>query len=180
MTVAEQPINMERAERVAYADTKHLGRERWSELSVYYLHEPTEDGKCWLAVSLGMSKRNGEKTLTDRLCTFNLEMALSLFDESAIGRQVKAQARDWAMHRPSPAPAANGHSFAGSSDEEALTWLFGPSFSMRGAAEAFNMNESTLRMALRNRTQVRIPIQIAARYFDRERFLADQKAARGG
>lgn len=178
------PVNMERAERVAFADTKHLGRPRWSELSVFYLHEPTQEGKRWLALSVGMTSRQHEVPLTDQLCTFQLEHALGLFDDSSVGRQVKAQARDWAEHNATvatvPGPAPNGEAFTGGTDEEALTWLFGGDYSVRGAADAFDMNESTLRMALRNRTQVRIPVQIAARYFDRARFQSDMAAARRG
>jgi len=190
-------INLDGAERIAFADTKHLGRPRWSELSVYHLPEADPKGRRWVALSVGMSSKANEVPLTDTLCTFSLERALDLFDESPIGRQVKAQARDWAEQHPDE-KVGEGEAFtlgtsatitgqgalatqapprfAGSTDEEALAWIFPADMSLRRQAEAFNMGESTLRMALKNRTEVRVPLVMAARYFDRERFLADLRA----
>jgi hypothetical protein len=174
-------INMETAERIAYADTKHLGRPRWSELSVHYLKEPADGGKRWLALSVGMSEKPGERPITDKLLTFSLERALDLFDDSPIGKQVKAQARDWAEEReagdevaghPIAQPAA-GEAFTGSTDEEALAWLFGPEHKGREAARVLGVGESTMRAALKNGTGIKVPLVHVLPFLDRARFLAE-------
>lgn len=170
-----QNIDMSRFRRIAFATTERPGAERWSELAVHYLDKTEGDEKRWLAISCGLSTRKGERTITDKQLCYSLENALDLFDDSPVGRQVKAEARDWAAHHcpngVQDAPAGAG--FTGETDQDALAWLFGGDYSMRAAAAAFDMGESTLRMALRNRTQVRVPLVTAMRYFDRERFLRD-------
>lgn len=177
---------MTKATRIAFADTKHLGRARWSELAVYHLKD---SDKPWLAVSTGMSSRDGEVPIVDRQNTFGLERALDLFDDSAIGRSVKSQALDWAEHHQAAQGIASDGNvvvsgtltptarFTGTTDQEALDWLFGKDAGLRPAARAFDMGESTLRMALKNQTAVRVPLAAIARYVDRERFQADQVAA---
>lgn len=173
-------INMDAATRIAYADTKHLDRPRWSELSVHYLGEPADGGKRWLALSVGMSNKPGERPITDKLLTFSLERALELFDESPIGKQVKAMARDWADEREGDEvaghPVASGScqsGFNSESDEDALNWLFGMGFKLRQAARALDVGESTMRAALRNATGLKVPLLRILPYLDRDRFLAD-------
>lgn len=181
-------IDLTGATRIAYADTKHLNRPRWSELSVYHLAKPTEDGRRWLAVSTGMSSKEGETPIVDRHCTFSLYRALELFDDSTIGKMVKSQAIDWAdaNHPGEDAPEGNEQApadppFEGTTDAAALIWLFGEGErNGRTAARAFDMGESTLRMALRNGTAVRVPLLALAPYIDRARFLADLKGRADG
>lgn len=177
-------IDMSKAVRIAEADTKHLGRPRWSELSVYYLPEPLPTGQRWVALSVGMSSKEGEKPLVDKLVTFGLERALSLFDDSAIGRQVKSAARDWADHNfgddleaGHPVTGAPCESFTGSTDAEGLEWLFGdkPRAHM---AKALGLNESTLRQQLGGKG-VRVALLSVLPFIDRAAFLAAMEAGSG-
>lgn len=170
-------IDMSKATRVAYADTTHLGRDRWSELSVYYLPEAVDGGKRWVALSVGMSKRPGEKPITDKLVTFGLDQALKLFDDSPIGVKVKAEARDWEQHHFGGDDVA-GHpiarqaaKFDGSSDEEALAYLFGDKLPRSRQAAALGLNESTLRQQLGGKG-VRVALLSVLPFIDREAFLA--------
>ena len=177
-------VDMDKAQRVAYADTKHLGRPRWSELSVYYLPKPLTTGQRWVALSVGMSDREGEKPLVDKLVTFGLERALSLFDDSPIGRQVKAEARDWAEHNfgddydaGHPVAKLAGEAkpkFEGSTDLEALEWLFGD-MPRAHMAKALGLNESTLRQQITGKG-VRVSLLSVLPYIDRDAF----RAAMGG
>lgn len=177
-----EPINMERARQIAFASTEDMGRDRWSELAVYFLEEPTKDGKRWLAVSTGMSKRPGDRTLVDRLCTFSLESALKVFDDNPIGRNVKAQALDWAQHHQPKLMHGEGvlsdgneqasQPFAGEDDRSALEWLFGPGFNQRHAAACLGLGESTLRMGLAKGHAVKVPLLAILPFVDRERFHA--------
>lgn len=173
-------INMDTAKRIAFADTSHLGRPRWSELAVYFLPEMPE-GKAWLAVSTGMSSRAGEVPLVDKLHTYSLDRALELFDDSQVGSIVKAQARDWAEAQVSETmrfasegnPQTSANAFTGTTDSEAIGWLFGDGVSMRRVAEALGLGESTLRMGLNKGHAVKVPLLSVISYLDRERFRAD-------
>lgn len=188
-----EKINMDKAERIAYADTKHLNRPRWSELSVFYLHGAPADGKRWLALSVGMSSIDGETTITDRLHSFGLESALELFDDNTIGRKVKSEARDWRDHHEQQngdaghpvAPAgdapADPEPFTGSDDEAALAWLFGPGVSNRAVGEALGVGESTLRAQIKG-NGVRVPLLRLVPFINRAKFresVAQEGAAAG-
>lgn len=182
MTTKEE-IDLSKATRIAFADTKHLGRERWSELSVFYLPEPLQDGRRWVALSVGMSDRQGERPIVDRLVTFGLERALDLFDGSKIGQSVQSQARDWAEAHfgqdydaghpvvPQGAKPAAGERFTGSTDAEALAWLFGPDVSRRKMGDALGVGESTLRQQIDGKG-VRVPLLTLLPFIDREAFRA--------
>lgn len=165
------------AQRIAYADTTHLGRDRWTELSVHYLPTPTPEGKRFVAQSLGRSRRAGEETRSTSLVTFGLERALELFDDSPIGVAVKAEARDFAETQL----GAHGHPSSRAdcqppeleSDEAALAWLFGDELSNRARAEALGLGESTMRKQLAGSgSGVRVALLRVAPFLDREAFRA--------
>lgn len=170
------PINMDKAERIAFADTKHLNRPRWSELSVFYLHEPTAEGKRWVALSVGMSSRAGETAITDKLVAYALDGALALFDDSPIGKIVKAEARDWATHHQADGDEVAGHPaatrFDGDTDKDALDWLFGDTVKSGAArAKALGLNESTLRQQVGG-AGVRVALRSVLPFIDRAAFRA--------
>lgn len=175
-------INMEGAVPVAFADTKHLGRPRWSELSVFYLPNRGDNEKRWVALSVGMSSRDGEVPITDKLATFSLESCLKLFDESPIGRQVKAEAIDWAEHNLPEGDEVAGHpvarpAFDGETDLDALAYLFGDMPRSR-QAEALGLNESTLRQQIGGKG-VRVALLSVLPFIDRTAFLASLEAKHG-
>lgn len=84
-----------RAERIAFATSAEPGRARWTELAVYYLHEPPRSGRRWLSESIGRSTLSGETDRMRRLNVGSLDRALNLFTDSDMGVVVSEQARDW-------------------------------------------------------------------------------------
>lgn len=85
-----------RAERIAFASTGDDGKERHTDLAVYYLHQPPSSGRRWLSEAIGQSNVPGERPRMRRLNVGSLERALKLFEDSDIGVMVCEQARDWA------------------------------------------------------------------------------------
>lgn len=171
------PIDTTKATRIAFGTTEAPDRMRWSELSVFYLDQATPEGKRWLALSVGRTRLEGERTLQDHLLTYSLEACLNLFDNSSLGRSVKAEARDWDEHnRPgmvevgNPAPREQ---FAGTDDRAALEWLFGQDPNRTAVAAKLGLGESTLRMALKNGTPLKVPLLSIIPYVDRAQFQAD-------
>ena len=181
-----EDIDMQGAVRVAYADTKHLGRPRWSELSVHYLPNRSDNEKRWVALSVGMSSKDGEVPITDKLATFALESCLKLFDDSPIGSKVKAEAIDWAAHNLPEGDETAGHPVAKTSprfnpkdDLEALAYLFGDETPRSHQADALGINESTLRAQLRGKG-VRVALRSVLPFMDREAFLAAVRGRTSG
>lgn len=164
------------ARRVAFADTSHLGRPRWTELAVYHVPD-ARDGKCWIAENVGRTSVEGEDTRRQYLTTFGLERALELFDDSPIGIAVKAEARDYAETQL----GAHGHpasrerdpvpAVALENDQEALDWLFPSEMPRSHMARALGLGESTLRKQIGG-TGVRVALRSLLPFLDREAFLA--------
>jgi hypothetical protein len=164
------------ARRIAFADTSHLGRPRWTELAVHHVPQAS-DGKCWVAENVGRSSVAGEETRRVFLATFGLERALELFDDSAIGIAVKAQARDYAETQlgahghPASRERAAVPGEALESDQEALRWLFPSEMPRSHMARALGIGESTLRKQLGG-TGVRVGLRHLLPFVDRDAFLA--------
>jgi hypothetical protein len=154
-----------KAERIAFASTKDDGRDRWTELAVYYLHQPPVRGRQWLSEALGCSIVQGERTRMRRLYLSSLDRALKLFEDSDIGVIVTEEARDWAEHNRSPwkdalergaarfgtgpariltenkdPPTAIGQAWldhnAPETDADALAWLYGETDSSKATYPA--------------------------------------------
>lgn len=85
-----------KAERVAFATSQEPGRTNWTELAVYYLHQPPHTKRRWLSESIGRTVVEGQRDRVRRLNVGSLERALKLFTDTDMGVVVSEQARDWA------------------------------------------------------------------------------------
>lgn len=165
------------AQRIAFASTESMGFDRWTELAVYHIARPG-DGKAWLATSTGKSVREGETDRENFLHTFGLDSALELFEDNAIGRAVKAEARDWRDHHEFAKDNAAGHPVAAEkvafdSDDDALAYLFPEGMSNRQIAAALGLGESSLRMARKDGgAGVKVPLMRIAHFIDAKAFRA--------
>lgn len=151
----------------AIASSREDGRERFTELRVYYIALAR---RKWLAQADGCSMVPGEGLKRRRLASASLERALKLFDDSDLGIAVKESAREYAEEHGAPAFAGEG---APADDRAALAALFGVQpgdVSINGAAKAFGLGESSLRMALKNGTDVRVPLRSLFPFIDRAAF----------
>jgi hypothetical protein len=155
----------------ALASSRDDGRDRWSELRVYYL---PRERRCWLAQSEGHSIVPGETTKRRRIASSSLDRALKLFDDSDLGVCVKESAFEYACEHQLPRFPREG---APADDRKALAALFGVKegemVSWKAAAAALGMGESSLRMAVKNGTDVRVPLRSIFPYLDRAAFQRD-------
>lgn len=84
------------AELIGSASSAEAGRPRWTELKVWYLHNPPQKGRRWLSEVYGMSSVAGETPRIQRLNVGSLERALKLFgDWGDLGVVASEEARDW-------------------------------------------------------------------------------------
>lgn len=191
------------AERIAYRSTRGEGRfrkQRWIELAVYYHPTPPLGGQRFIAETVGRSEVEGETDRRTTLGSASLDRALQHFENSAPARSVIDQAHVWLEKNPidveydilkgarsfNPAPAA---SFDGTTDREALVWLYGPeAFTPDGTpargmiariAADFGMGESSVRMTLKAGTGLRVPLAVVARAIKPELLPSLKEAARG-
>lgn len=171
---------------IAFESTAQaFGRARWTELAVWYLHNPGPGGKRWLARASGYSTREGERNRHTALCAGTLERALKVVDESTdIGVVVAETAREWS--EDNAVTIANGKSgpvtFA--DDAAALAWLYGePDEGHDGFARMLSRDtgagESTIRMALAAGRDVKVPLRAFLPFLDRAAFRRARETARG-
>lgn len=157
--------------------------QRWTELAVYYDPAPAIIGKPWIAVARGCSTHPGERTREEKIQVGTLKRALGMFDEgSPLFRSVAAQAEDWAeTNLPGLRNGAAPREFA--NQEEALRWLYGDE--LEGAkpqtllARDFGAGESTVRAALADGRDIKIPLLAALRFIDRDAFRRARDTGRG-
>jgi hypothetical protein len=88
------------AELIASVSSHEPGRDRWTELKVWYCRTPPSKGRPWLAESIGRSVVPGETDRIRRLNVGSLERALKLFTDSDLGVIVSELAREWAETSP--------------------------------------------------------------------------------
>lgn len=159
--------NLASLERAAFVSTEDDGRARWTELAVYFdLGAP----KPWIAEARGCSRVAGERTKVRRLESANLEKALGLFDDSDIGIIAKTNAREWAEDEGVPQSPPR---FTPKDDREALAILMGCAvneLSASAAGKALGIGESSVRMALKDGRDLRIPLRSLFPYIDRAAF----------
>ena len=111
-------------------------------------------------------------------------MALAHFHDSAPARSVRDQAEAWALiAAPVIAAGENGEQpFTGSTDREALAWLYSEDvvgkhgIGARVAADFGLPSESSVRMALKNGTGLRVPLVNIVAFIDRAAFRAASAA----
>lgn len=159
--------DLSHAERVAFASSEGDGRERFTELAVYY---NPHMGRPWIAEARGCSKVPGEVPKVRRLASANLDKALRLFDDSDLGIIAKEEARETAEERGWPQMAENNRV---SSDRDRLAFLMGVSsadLSINATAAALGVGESSLRMALKDGRELRIPLSTLFPFIDRAAF----------
>jgi hypothetical protein len=177
-------LDMTKAIRVAHGSTRH-NRPRWTEIAIYYFLEPPLGGKRWLAEIKGVSTVPGEMDRRQTLRAGTLERALKIVDESGdVGRAVAETAREWAEDNRLLIEAGAGKPFSAKTDEEALAWLYGEAGALSGRnslparlARDLGIGESTVRMQIKNGTDVKVPLRSILPFVDREafrRFIAAQ------
>lgn len=88
-----------KAELIGSASSEDPDRPRWTELKVWFLHNPPQRGRPWLSEVYGMSRVAGETPRIQRLNVGSLERALKLFADSDIGVVASEEARDWEEQR---------------------------------------------------------------------------------
>jgi hypothetical protein len=166
-------IDVSAGRLAAVATSKADGLERWTELRVY--HMPLAR-RSWVAEALGCSVVPGEKTRTSRLASASLDRACRLFTDSDLGIAVTEMAREYAEENCARVTAPGT---SATNDRDALALLFGVSadeVSASAAARAFEMGESSIRMALRDGRDIRVPLRTLLPFIDRAAF----RRARGG
>lgn len=84
-----------RAELIGSASSEYPDRPRWTELKVWFLHNPPQHGRPWLSEVYGCSRVAGETARIQRLNVGSLDRALKLFADSDIGVVASEEARDW-------------------------------------------------------------------------------------
>lgn len=160
--------------RIAHRSTRGSGtfqKPRWTELSVYYDRKPGPGGQRWIAEIIGRSLADGERDKISSVACNKLEQALRYFDDSAPARSVAEQAHLWCEQHVAELENA-AHAFTGTTDEEALDWLYGPGardqrgFAARFAAD-FGVSDSTVRMALDKGAAIRVPLLAVVGLMDR-------------
>ena len=160
-------LDLSDAAIAAFVSSEGDGRSRWTELRV--LFNPTM-GKPWIAEARGCSSHEGERDKVRRLASANLERALSLFDDTDLGVIVKANAREWAEDRGAPQAPPR---FTPNDDREALAILMGctvDELSASAVGQALGIGESSVRMALRDGRDLRIPLRSLFPFVDRAAF----------
>ena len=195
MTNPTTPPDLEAqgAELIAYGSTEHGGagpraqaRPRWTELSVWYLHNPGPGGKRWVSQSAGMTRISGEQERITRLPSGTLERALKLIDQNGeLGVAVAETAREWAEDNRVTVENGRSGRLEFENDEAALTWLYGqPDQGHKGfasmLAKDMGIGESTARMQMANKRAVMVPLRSLLPFVDRAAFRrAREEAARG-
>lgn len=160
-------MNLDRAERAAFVSTEPDGRARWTELAVFFC---LGEAKPWIAEARGCSRVAGERTKIRRLASANLEKALGLFDDSDLGIIAKTNAREWAEDQGVPQSPPR---FTPKDDREALAILMGCAtneVSASAAGKALGIGESSVRMALKDGRDLRIPLRSLFPFIDRAAF----------
>lgn len=165
-------------ERIAFRSTRGEGRfakRRWSEFSVHY-NPAAADGNAFVANITGKSDHEGETDRVQEIACPTLALALQHFDNSAPARSVIEQAHVWAERKhqahegmkPALAPAL----ILPTDDMTALAMLYGAeAIEQRGfqarVARDFGLGESSVRMALKHGTGIRVPLVAIANLIDR-------------
>lgn len=93
-----EDIDLSNAIRIAHVSSESNGYTRWSELSVYFLNDPTFRKKQWVAEVSIRSVEPGEDALRRRVFRAGtLDRALTLFSthDNEFTRIVRAEAEDW-------------------------------------------------------------------------------------
>lgn len=151
----------------AFVSSEEDGRARWSELSVWF--DPSL-GRPWIAEARGRSARDGERDKVRRLASANLEKALGLFDDTDMGVIVKTNAREWAEERGVPQSPPR---FTPTSYREAVAILMGctvDEISASAVGKALGIGESSVRMALQQGRELRVPLAAVFPFIDRAAF----------
>lgn len=167
MDVMKLDLVKEEAAIAAFVSSEEDGRKRWTELSVWFAPAMS---KPWIAEARGRSVHEGERDKVRRLASGNLDRALGLFDDTDLGVIVKATAREWAEDRGAPQSPPR---FTPNDDREALAILMGctvDELSASAVGKALGIGESSVRMALRDGRDLRIPLRALFPFVDRAAF----------
>jgi len=190
-TFIPDDIAAQKPELIAFATTARGGgfrphKDRWTELSVYWLHAPRNPGRRWAAVSAGCSRNEGEGVRESSLIVGSLDRALNLIDQgNDLGVMVCETAREWADENRVTIQNARTGAVAFDTDRAALAWLYGE----ETASDAFprllerdmGAGRSAVRMQLKADRPVMVPLRMMLPFIDRKAFRAaiEQENARG-
>lgn len=194
MTPTDTPadVTAQAGELIAFASTEFsgskiaqaLGRSRWTELAVWYLHKPKMGGKRWFARVSGYSRVEGEHARHTGLASGTLERALKLMDgQSDIGVATAETAREWAEDNRATVENGRGGAVAFDTDRDALAWLYGEEAAHNGfptmLAQDTGAGASTVRMQLAAGRPVMVPLRALLPFLDRAAFRRAREAVRG-
>lgn len=181
-TETPDSVTEQGGELIAFASTKMTGgvlsraRTRWTELAVWYLHNPRMGGKRWFARTSGYSLIEGEGARHTGLASGTLERALKLIDQTTdIGIATAETAREWAEDNRVTVQNGRGGAIRFPTDAEALEWLYGqPDEGHKGfvsmLAADTGAGESTIRAALAAGRDVKVPLRAFLPFIDRAAF----------
>lgn len=159
-----------RANRVAFFSSKGDGRDRWTELELWFdADRPGQ--KKWLAVSRGCSDRAGEVDKLRELEAGTMSRALTMFDpNTTAGRAMHAEALDWLDANRALVERPPAYQPLVMDDQAALARLFGDGATLKAQADALGLGESTLRMQLKEGKDVRVALRALLPFVDIEAF----------
>lgn len=178
-------------ERIAFRSTRGEGRfakRRWTEMAVYYdAASAAVGGNAFIANITGKSDYSGETDRVNETAYHTLALALHHFDDSAPAQSIVDQANVWAeriAERGAARPAADPAMMIPTDDMAALAMLYGQEATERRGFQAqvardFGIGESSVRMALKHGTGLKVPLVAIALLIDRAKLAGMQEAARG-
>jgi hypothetical protein len=176
-------------ERIAFRSTRGEGRfakRRWTEMAIHY-DPAAADGNRFIANITGKSDYEGETDRVNETAYHTLALALHHFDDSAPAQSIADQASVWAermVEQHERAKAAAPAMTIPTDDMGALAMLYGQEATERRGFQAqvardFGIGESSVRMALKNGTGLKVPLLAIAALIDRAKLAGMQEASRG-
>lgn len=161
----------------AMATSETEGAVRWTELRVFHYSVP-KIKRCWLAEVRAVSTVEGERDKVRRLASASLEKALTLFDDTTLGRAAMAEAREWAEDMG--LPMRTDPQTPPTDPVEALGWLFGcerDDVNLRAVGRTLGVGESTMRQAIAAGREIKVPLASLLPFVDRAGFQRSVAAA---
>jgi hypothetical protein len=174
------------AARIGFASTQEQGggKPRWTELAIFHDPAPKQHMRPFVVMQRGCSTMPGERLREEVHAFGTLDRACGWFDATTqLGRTVITQARDWEDQQSQQLAACRAKDdavLAIDTHEEALRYLYPEEPKGRATREAafardFGLGQRTVQTALKNGTEIRVPLLKILPLIDR----AAWEAARG-
>lgn len=172
-------IDLSRALRIGFSSSIADGRSRWTEIAIWYLTDAKHWRRPWVSEVIGRSTVEGERDKRSVVAVGSLERAVKLFDDSDLARVAILQAEQWREENADRLRRRPTEDALPTTDAEMLAWLYPGSVLKNWPVlieRDFGTGESTTRAALKNGTDVKVPLRAVLRWFDREAFQRDREA----